>query len=248
MKKFFFFAAAALVSLAASAYTLNNPVGADGRYIVKYDCAAGAFAAANDFEVDEVVTIAVDVTGTWLEDFLKETPAAAGASRGVAINFWTNYGETNGDVRRLKQINGNVWGATMKLSQVMVTPENAVKTDSVVYVSAQFFCFEFTAENPGAGWWMWGTNAVDNTWAEGSDCLFATAAYTGTKTSEDIAGDDFTESIYGFALDGYAAPCVATSDVEEVEAEVKTLKVIENGQLYLISNGVRYNVLGAEVK
>ena len=49
------------------------------------------------------------------------------------------------------------------------------------------------------------------------------------------------------ALDGYAAPCVATSDVEEVEAEVKTLKVIENGQVIIIREGVRYNAVGAKL-
>ena len=68
MKKFTLILAAALMSMGAMAqHTLSNPVGADGRYIVKYDCAADQFAAANDME-------AVDVTGTWLEDFLKGTP------------------------------------------------------------------------------------------------------------------------------------------------------------------------------
>ena len=53
MKKFTFILAAALMSMGAMAqHTLNNPVGADGRYIVKYDCAADQFAAANDMEAD----------------------------------------------------------------------------------------------------------------------------------------------------------------------------------------------------
>lgn len=44
MKKFYMILAAALVSLSAAAqYTLNNPIGADGRYIVKYDCENGKF-------------------------------------------------------------------------------------------------------------------------------------------------------------------------------------------------------------
>ena len=49
MKKIFTLVAIAAMSLAANAqYECNNPVGEDNRYIVKYDCAAGAFAASND--------------------------------------------------------------------------------------------------------------------------------------------------------------------------------------------------------
>lgn len=253
MKKLFLTLATVAMTLVASAANLNNPVGADGRYIVKYDCANHTFAAANDFEVDETVTIAFDVTGTWLADWLKATPAAEGASRGVAFNNWTNYGDTNSDFRRLKLIDGNIWGVTMKLSDLMINTVEAPKalmTDSVVYMYAQFFGFEYTAENPGAGWWMWdGHPEAEATQAEGADCLFATLAYTGTKTSDSFYGDDFTEGIYGFGLQGYAAPCVeVTSAITNTAAQKNTSKVIENGQLILIHNGVRYNVLGTEVK
>ncbi len=60
------------------AQTLNNPKDADGYYIVKYDCAAGAFATSNNIEVDQTFTFAVDVTGTPWENWLKGTPTAAG--------------------------------------------------------------------------------------------------------------------------------------------------------------------------
>ena len=36
--------------------------------------------------------------------------------------------------------------------------------------------------------------------------------------------------------------------VENVETKVKSAKFIEDGQLYIMSNGVKYNVLGTEVK
>jgi hypothetical protein len=38
----------------------------------------------------------------------------------------------------------------------------------------------------------------------------------------------------------------AVEDVESVKVETK--KVVENGQVYIIKNGVKFNVLGAEVK
>ncbi len=227
MKKITLFIAATLVALSSSAFTLNNPVGADGRYIVKYDCASGVFAPSNDMEVDETFTFAIDITGTWIEDFLKETPTAEGASRGVAFNNWTNYGDTNGDFRRLKQLSGNIYGCTANWKQVMVDPSNAVKADSVVYIYAQVFVFEYTSENPGAGWWMWGSQEVATTQADGSDCLFTFAPYTGTKTSEDLYADDYDDGdIFGFAVTGYAAPCIdALTAVEDVEVNFDVVAV-----------------------
>ena len=254
MKKFFFFVAASLVSATLFAHTLNNPIGTDGRYIVKYNCNAGAFASSNDIEADGTFVFAVDVTGTWLEDWLKDAPVAEGASRGVAINNWTNYGDTNGDFRRLKQISGNIWGMTCNFAQVMVNPDEAPKAtmqDSVVYVYAQFFGFEYTADNPGAGWWMWADQPVEESKADGSDCLFAFAPYTGSKTSPDLYADDFADGdIYGFQIKGYAAPCIddLVSAVDHIAVDKKSAKFVENGMLYIMHNGVKYNALGEAVK
>jgi hypothetical protein len=254
MKKIFtFFAVLALATTTMMAYTLNNPVGTDGRYIVKYDCKAGAFAASNDMEADETFVFAVDLTGTWLAEWLKGTPTNAGASRGVAINNWTNYGDTNGDFRRLKQINGSIWGTTCNFAQLMVNPTEAPKAtmkDSVVYVYAQFFGFEYTNDNPGVGWWMWDGNDVAESKADGSDCLFAFAKYTGTKTSPELYADDYPDGdIYGFAIMGYAAPCVDySSGIENADVQEKSVKFIENGQLYIMTNGVKYNALGVAVQ
>lgn len=255
MKKFYVVLAAALCSLTAFAqHTLNNPVGEDGRYIVKYDCAEGKFAAANDMEVDETFTFAVDVTGTWLETFLKGTPTAEGASRGLAINKWTNYGDVNGETNRMKQINGNIWGMTVNYAQIFSNAEvlanDILKKDTVLMVEAQIFGFEYTATEAGAGWWMWEDQPVATTVAPGSDVLFAFLPYTGTKTSPEFFGDDFEEGIYGFGEKGYAAPCVLATALESITVDNagKGNKFIQNGQLYIIHNGKTYNALGAEVK
>lgn len=254
MKKFTFILAAAFVSMTAAAqHVLNNPVGADGRYIVKYDCAQGKFADANDMEVDETFTFAVDVTGTWLEDFLKGTPKAEGASRGLAINKWTSKGDVNGETNRMKQINGNIWGMTVNYAQIFKDPavlaSDVLQKDSVLYIYAQIFGFEYTATEAGAGWWMWENQPVEPTQAPGSDCLFAFVPYTGTKTSPEFFGDDFEEPIYGFGEKGYAAPCVLATALENTTLKPKQgNKFIENGQLYILHNGVKYNVLGTEIK
>ncbi len=256
MKKITLFLAAALLSFGAMAqHTLNNPVGADGRYIVKYDCEADQFAAENDMEVDETFTFAIDVTGTWLEDFLKGTPVAEGASRALAINKWTSKGDVNGETNRMKQIKGNIWGMTVNYAQIFVNQDvlatDVLKADSVLYIYGQIFGFEYTAENPGAGWWMWETQEVNTTQAPGSDCLFTFVPYTGTKTSPEFYADDYEEGIYGSDQMGFAAPCVdaSTTAVENAKVEHKhDAKIIENGQLYIIHNGVKYNALGGQVK
>lgn len=254
MKKFTIILAAALVSFSAMAqHTLNNPVGADGRYIVKYDCANDQFAASNDMEVDETFTFAVDVTGTWLEDFLKGTPAAEGASRALAINKWTSKGDVNGETNRMKQIKGNIYGMTVNYAQIFgnkdVLASDVLQADSILYIYGQIFGFEYTADDPGAGWWMWETQNVDVTKAPGSDCLFAFLPYTGTKTCPEFYADDFEEGIYGSDQMGFAAPCVdAPTAVENVEVKQQGAKFIENGQMYILHNGVKYNALGAQVK
>lgn len=254
MKKFTFILAAALISLGAMAqHTLNNPVGADGRYIVKYDCAKDQFAASNDMEVDETFTFAVDVTGTWLEDFLKGTPVAEGASRALAINKWTSKGDVSGETNRMKQIKGNIYGMTVNYAQIFLNADvlatDVLKTDSILYIYGQIFGFEYTADNPGAGWWMWENQTVDITQAPGSDCLFAFQPYTGTKTSPEFFADDYEEGIYGSGEKGFAAPCVGVdTSVEDVVVKTYGAKIIENGQLYILHNGVKYNALGVQVK
>ena len=52
-----------------------------------------------------------------------------------------------------------------------------------------------------------------------------------------------TSNIFGVSIDN-----LGVSAVENVNATVKSVKTIENGQLVIIKNGVKYNVLGAEVR
>ena len=254
MKKIFTLVAIAAMSLAANAqYECNNPVGEDNRYIVKYDCAAGAFAASNDVMADEAFVFALDIKGTWLEDWVKGTPEVAGASRGVACNFWTNYGDVDGDIKRFKQINGTIYGMTLCFSQALVNPTEAPKatmTDSIVYVYAQVFGFEYTAENAGAKWWQWDGNEIGTTYAPLSDgALFAILPYEAGRGVDDFYANDFAEDMFGMETKGYAAPCVFTpTDIENTEIKAKSAKFIENGQLYIMSNGVKYNALGTAVK
>ena len=53
-----------------------------------------------------------------------------------------------------------------------------------------------------------------------------------------------------YAIEEYVAPAVpdTPTSVDNVEATVAPVKVIENGQLIVIKNGVKYNALGQEIK
>ncbi len=245
MKKLTLFIAAAMVALTASAATINNPVGADGRYIVKWDCAAGAFAASNDFEVDETFVFAVDMTGTVFEEWLKGTPDNAGATRSIAFNKWSSKDGFNGDCVRLKQIQGNIYGATYNLYQQLngeKKPET-IMTDSILYVYGQLFGFEYTEEAPGASWWVWpaGSEAegpTPTTQVAGADSFFATLPYTGKKTSPEFYSDDYTGFFEAhYQVPGIAAACIMeTTEVENVQTNVVEVVAVEY-----------YNILGARL-
>ena len=206
----------------AQTQTLNNPKDANGFYIVKYDCSKAAFAASNDIEADETFTFAVDVTGTPWENWLKATPTAAGATRSLAINKWTNFGDVSGGTNRLKQISGNIYGATWNIVQMASTMNvtSATGKDSVVFIYGQVFGFEFTATNPGAGWWMWpteipGASVVD----PGTGSIFKTLPYSGTKTSAEFYSDDYEGGLFfsnNTPEKGYTLPCVVVTAINDI--------------------------------
>ena len=251
MKKIFTLVAVAAMAMVANAqasYDLNNPIGEDGRYIVKWDCAKGQFAESNDFEPGETFTFAVDITGTgWIDQIQAGGPN--GSTRAMAANIWTNYGPKKHDTDRLKLIKGNIYGATFNFQQMLEDNDatlagKVAAVDSIVYTYCQLFIFAYTETDPGIEWYV----DAQQVQAPASDCFFATIPSTG-KSDPDFYTDDYDEGMYGLSAKGYAAPCVATAaGVENTEIKAKSAKFIENGQLYIISNGVKYNALGAEVK
>jgi hypothetical protein len=198
------FAAFIMAAFCANAQTLNNPKDANGYFIVKWDCANETWAASNDFEVDEAFTFAVDVTGTVLDDWLKETPTNAGATRGIAINRWSGFGDFKEECNRLKQIRGNIYGTTWCFTQFANTfdEELATALETVTYFSMQVFGFEYTSESTGVDWYVLpiGIDAVEG-------IAFTSAPYTGTKTSAEFYADDY-DGFWPYTAGGYAPTCV----------------------------------------
>lgn len=213
-----------MVVMVSTSQTLNNPKDKDGYYIVKWNCTESAFDTANYVEADETFTFAVDVSGTPWEQWLKETPTAAGATRALAINKWTNFGNVSGGTNRLKQIGDNIYAATWDLVQMATDMDVTAATgiDSIVYVYGQVFGFEFTADNPGAGWWMWPAEIPAATQIDpgaGSGAIFRTLPYTGTKTSAELWSDDYEGGLFfsnNTPEKGYTLPCMVTTGIENI--------------------------------
>lgn len=72
-----------------------------------------------------------------------------------------------------------------------------------------------------------------------------TVEVEGNKATIYLYAQNNGYAVYEFIVDENYTP---GTGVENVEVELGARKMIENGQVYVIKNGVKYNVLGAEVK
>lgn len=177
-----------------AALTLNNPIGADGCYIVRWDCANNTWASSNDFEADETFTFAVDITGTQWTNWLSAVP-----TRGIATNFSTDQGQVARDADRLYHISGNIYGKTINLSHISAVALS-LTAGTQLKVFSNIFGFDATL---GTWWQEPSEDIVGN-----SDCFFKTAPYTGAKTGQSFYTNDFSNAYPWINQKGYAAPCV----------------------------------------
>lgn len=251
MKRFTSFAAAALLvaGLASAEGTvgsrLGNPVNADGDVIVLWDVEKGQFAEDNNFEIDETVVIAVDVTGnSELEAWLSSTQRGVD-NLGIAFAMYTTNIVPEGEATpasldgRFKRIQDNVYGCTINFYHFLVSRmpmdgwmgyiEDGVYTSTtegqVTEFNADIFGFGWTDENPGAMWWQYPQQGWLN---------FKTLPYTGTKTGEIFYKEDLEEGDPDFFPGdftdwaGYGSPApeaFAIAGIDDVAADVETIAV-----------------------
>jgi len=237
---------------------LNNPKDANGNQIYRWDCANDRFAASNNFEIDETVVFAVDITGAKaddpvthlstgpsLEEWLANPPA--GQTRSIGFDFSTQWAGGGCDGRFIK-IKGNIYGATLNFAQLITSRQNQLKLLNVggtgvtaltigtsVTLNSNIFGFAYTATDPGADWWelpMQGANGAN----------LVTAPYTGTKTSFEFYKNDTDDSHFfpGSFTNwmGYAAPCAL------IPTDVKTISVSDSP----IVGYEYYNLLGGKLQ
>lgn len=200
--------------VSATAQTLNNPKDANGNMIFRWDCANNQFATSNNFEIDENVVFAVDVTGTPLEAWLTQAPA--GVTRSIGYDFWTQWGGGGGSLAgRFARIKGNIFGATINFVQQITTrqqqlamlqgtsaPGTATTVGTVTQLYSNVLGFGYKGTDWGFEWWQLPIITAVS---------MNTAAYTGTKKSPDFFKSDYdTADFYpGGFMDwgGYAPPC-----------------------------------------
>lgn len=181
-----------------------NPLDEDGFMIVKWDLEKGQFAASNDWEIDETIVFALDVTGTPLADALKaksRNPAILG--RSMAFDTYpTNLVEEpsgKGNIDgRLWHIKDNVYGMTVNFFQQHTTryadaalgPNDdfsdylCLEEGQSTEFDGNFFGFGWTADNPGGEWWDAIAQPIQG------QSRFRCAPYTGTKTSPEFTFAD----------------------------------------------------------
>ena len=184
----------------ANDYELHNPIGADGYYIVKWDCANNTWASSNDMEVDETFTFAIDITGN---DYLLNSVANKAnpfiAFRKYIGNDYSDGGVYNDNTNRLTRITGNIFGATYNFKLM-----DSGKTPAKIW--AEFWNASDT--------WDWdGRKRITS---PGKDGLFEFA--TNTDREDPCGSIDWTEgsTFDGWWADdnshkGYTDPCVCAS-------------------------------------
>lgn len=213
MRKLNYLALAAMAATltGAQAQTVfNNPVDADGYAIVKWNPETESFAESNDWEIDETIIFAVDVTGTPLETALatpSRNPSVLG--RGCAYDlFVTSVPEgTTGKMNidgRLMHIKGNIYGMTVNFFQQHTSryaddglgpnadysDYEALQPGAVTTWDSNIFGFGWSADNAGAEWWDGVAEPLT------ASLPFRTAPYTGTKTTVEFSYGDVAPADY----------------------------------------------------
>ena len=170
-----------------------------------------------------------DEGGTLVEDFIK-CPA------GTAL--WNNPGDTTNLHTGLNGIQefqvGDEYFLVMIATHTPSTPPSAFGLYKFADEARTFDGLEPL--------WYFPANGLGNA-SNGCRTAVPSVEVDGTKATIYLYANDNGYAVYEFTVGDVA------DAVEDVEAtEIGARKVIENGQVYVIKNGVKYNVLGAEVK
>ena len=84
---------------------------------------------------------------------------------------------------------------------------------------------------------------------QGAGLLFYMTNFTKQVTEVVVGVDNTDYTFFVYYVDGTTEPSGETSEnILLPAASVKAIKVIENGQVIILKNGVRYNLLGTEIK
>ena len=170
-----------------------------------------------------------DEGGFLVEDFIK-------CPHGTAL--WNNPGDTTKLATGLNGIQefqiGDEYFFVMIATHTPSTPPSAFGLYKFADEARSFDGIEPL--------WYFPANGFGNA-SNGCRTAVPTVEVNGNKATIFLYANDNGYGVYEFTVAGAGS---AVENVESVKIEAK--KVVENGQVYIIKNGVKFNVLGAEVK
>lgn len=214
----------------------NQPVGKDGYYIVKWDCEKNTWAESNDMEYDETFVLAIDLTGTPYESWVKNAQTRNGVTYPVdntlvSLNTFRNdRGTEYVDQRaRLWHIRDNIYGAMYNFGQFVLKNGNnnapaigeKTKIYTRIFESATLFsdrCYPIEPSGDHKKGSVWD---YKDEWysAKDNEPFFVFAPYTGTKTGAEFTTEEQTPGTFIFydndhyvVSKGYSAPCSVNDD------------------------------------
>ncbi len=208
------------------------------------------FGDATGGNVTFNVTVACDVTITFKPAAKEITVTGAGVKLPTDLTVDAMYAVGNGAGAWLNGANWDVAAAANKMTEV------SPKVYQIAYTGVPAGTYEVKFAANGSWTDNWGYEGTISESVEDYD-----AAYNGgnIKISHTLESADITLEL---DLTAFSYPTKAgakfsvtitqkgeTSALENTEADSNVArKIVENGQIYILRDGVRYNIFGAQVQ
>lgn len=173
----------------------------------------------------------IDEGGMLVEDFIK-CPA------GTAL--WNNPGDTTKLAQGLNGLQEFQVGDDYFMVMIATHTPSAPPSAFGLYK----FADEARSFDGLEPLWYFPNNGLGSA-SNGCRTAVPSVEVEGNTATIYLYANDNGYGVYKFIVDENYTP---GTGVENVEVELGARKMIENGQVYVIKNGVKYNVLGAEVK
>ena len=207
-----------------------NCTGANGTYTIDVvDEEEGAYST---FMGSTIVTGELTIEDGMYEAYVTTVDSEGNPAMSISVLAWAAAAEEYDIVINNATVTDNTSGYNIDLTGEW--EEHTIKVE---------VCDELTAETILANFFIDGGIANGGDQAEGKvEATVSEGVVTITGTFECLGSGN----VYNVTISG-TLPGGTTTSLDKVEVSASAVKVIENGQLIVIKNGVKYNVLGAKL-
>jgi hypothetical protein len=217
--------------------------------IVLWDCSTNNFATSNAMEIDETITLAFNITGTNLLNWIQSAPA--GITRGIGLDVWLDGSGTEADGKHVFMgrvdynpisDGSNIYAVDVNFAQTATRTGSGAAIplvqvpDMQTWIRATLLGYGFSDGSADLEWWDQsnGNHIYD-------EMVILTQPYTGNKKGEDFYNDDFDQvlSIGGGYTDiqGVAIHCLAPKTTTGINVVIVDSPVV--GHEYYNLQGVK---------